>query len=193
MRAKVVVTAAGLALLILAPIVYLRFHSPSPEPSAALAPEVSASSANVPAPVAAPVRRWTPPDRITAQGVPASHDPAADMTAPNHADYVLQRRSELTELGMSDDPAALKTILSELNNQDLQIRQAALSATIQFGSKDALPMLKNELTFTEDAQEKVDIQNAIEYLQLPSASDALTNDSAVVTQQSPDAPSSPRN
>jgi HEAT repeat protein len=93
---------------------------------------------------------------------------AADLGAPDHEDYVINRQGELAQLGMSDDPADLKTITSELNNKDPRIRSSALSAAVQFGSQDAIPALQNEMQWTDDPQEKVDLMNAIKYLQLPS-------------------------
>ena len=102
-------------------------------------------------------------------------DAAADLAAANHEEYVAERQAELAQLGMSDDPSDLKTILSELNNKDSRIRGSALSATIQFGSQDAIPALRNEIAWTDDLQEKVDLLNAIKYLQLPTFQEFQAN------------------
>ena len=115
------------------------------------------------------------------KGVPAP-DAAADLAAANHEDYVMTRQAELAQLGMSDDPADLKTILSELNNKDSRLRDAALSAAVQFGSQDAIPALKNEMAWTDDPQEKVDILNAIKYLQLPTFQEFQANLAGAASQ-----------
>jgi HEAT repeat protein len=115
--------------------------------------------------------------------VPAP-DAATDLSASDHENYVFTRRGELTQMGMSDDPSDLKTILSELNNKDPEVRQAALSATIQFGSQDAIPALQNEMAWTDDPQEKVDLQKAIKYLQLPTFQEFKTRLAGTATEQS---------
>jgi len=53
--------------------------------------------------------------------------------------YAAKRVVELQDLGMEDDPASLETILSELANRDPSIREAAVQAAVQFGSRDAIP------------------------------------------------------
>ncbi len=188
MRAKVILSASGLALLILAPAIYLHFapSSPPPDQSApAPAPVAVATPASAP-PVAPPPRRTVKPAN-NGEGVPAP-DAAADLSADNHQEYVQQREAELTQLGMSDDPADLKIILSELNNKDADLRKSALSAAVQFGSKDAIPVLQNEIQWTDDPQEKVDLQNAIKYLQLPSFQDFQDNLAGATPQQSSEQP-----
>ena len=69
---------------------------------------------------------------------------------------------------MTDDRANLDTILSELSNRDPEIRKAALEATIQFGSRDAIPKLADAVSQTDDPNEKAAIADAIEFLKLPS-------------------------
>jgi hypothetical protein len=93
---------------------------------------------------------------------------AGAATGPDEEDYVEQRVSELRDLSMTDDPDSLATITSELDSREPQIRRAALAATIQFGSRDAIPALQNALPHAGDPQEKVDLQKAIDFLALPS-------------------------
>jgi len=107
-------------------------------------------------------------------------DKRADLNAPDHADYVQERKAELLDLTSSRDPSALPAILSELNNQDPDIRQAALSAVVQVGNKDAIPALQNQVAWAEDPREKVAIQDAIDFLRLPPA-DQIKNE-AVAAQ-----------
>jgi hypothetical protein len=181
MRAKVVLSASALALLILAPTVYFHFapNSPTADQPAAAPDQVAAAT---PAPVAAPVaphhRSVAPADR--GEGVSTPNSAAA-----NREEYLSSRRAELAQLGTSDDPADLKTILAELNNKEPEIRGAALSATVQFGSKDAIPALQNEMSWTEDPQEKVDIMNAIKYLQLPAFQEGIASAAAQPSSDQP--------
>ena len=49
--------------------------------------------------------------------------------------YIASRVVELQDLAMENDLASLDTILSELNNRDPSIREAAVDAAVQFGSR----------------------------------------------------------
>jgi hypothetical protein len=164
------------AVAILAPAIYIRFKPAAPPPAAA--------------PVEQPVADTAPTagvphilNRVTQahpqEGLAAHSEKPAEM---DHDTYVLKRRAELSELGMQNDPQSLKTILSEMENPEPEIRQAALTAAIDYGSKDAIPALQNELNWTTDAQEKVEIQKAIDFLQLPAFG---TEDTAQQTSDSP--------
>ena len=97
--------------------------------------------------------------------------------------YVAGRVVELQDLGMEDDPASLETILSELNNRNPSIREAAVQAAVQFGSRDAIPRLQDAAAKADDPEEKADILEAIEFLKLPTLSEALNQ----ATQSTPDA------
>jgi HEAT repeat protein len=88
-----------------------------------------------------------------------------------HRADVENRTSELMELGMNDDTNSLHTILSELNNPDPEIRQAALDATIQFGSTNAIPGLEAAALWNDNPEEKKQIADAIEFLKLPQLGD----------------------
>jgi hypothetical protein len=87
--------------------------------------------------------------------------------------YAEQRVAELYDLSMNDDSASLETILSELTNRDPEIRKAALEATVQFRSRDAIPRLMDAASQTDDPHEKAAIADAIEFLKLPTLSEVL--------------------
>ena len=128
------------------------------------------------------------PDTMSASPLPdlqlvrttpsASAIPGSDMVASTpespeeqHQAYVQARSSELMDLAMNDDPDSLRTILSELVNRDAEIRKTAVQASVQFGSRDAIPALADAATQTDDPRERVAIQEAIEFLKLPSLSE----------------------
>ena len=87
--------------------------------------------------------------------------------------YVARRVAEMQDMGMEDDSASLDMILSELNNGNPEIRQAAVDAAVQFGSRDAIPRLMEAAAQTEDPKEKSAILDAIEFLKLPTLTEAL--------------------
>jgi HEAT repeat protein len=189
MRTKVLLAVTLLALLILLPAIYYRNTSSSPPPGQADDAQVvrqdGADASTSPAPPAKPAATPRTLAPIRPPALLPSTENAADASPAEHQAYVIQRRAELLQMGMSDDPAALKTILSELNNQDPEIRKTALAAAVDFGSLDAIPALKNQLAWTDDLQEKMDITKAIEFLQLPPA--RPNSDGAPITQQGSDA------
>lgn len=174
MRAKVILTASLLALALLLPALYFHYKSGSPPPAVGqqAASDDNAAPAGLP-PILKRVAQGRP------EGLPARPAHPMHSSGSDHDNYVLERRAELTGLGMSDNPANLKTILSELENPEPEIRQTALSAAVSFGSKDAIPTLQNELSYATDPQEKVDIQKAIDFLQLPRFG---SDDSGSITQ-----------
>jgi len=170
MRAKVVISASLLALVILVPAIYIRFKPASPPPATEQPAEAAATeSAPAPASSHSILKRVTqarPQDDLLPR-------PFQFATDPDEA------RAQLVELGTSGEPANLKIILSQLENPNPEIRQAALSATIDFHSKDAIPTLQNEMNWAADPEEKVAIKKAIEFLQLPtfgSGGDVTSND-----------------
>jgi len=89
-----------------------------------------------------------------------------------HQLAVETRVQELLDLGMEDDPKSLETILSELSNPDADIRKAAVEATVQFGSQDAIPALENAVFWAENADQRKEIADAIEFLKLPKLTEA---------------------
>jgi hypothetical protein len=102
---------------------------------------------------------------------PATNDENTPLA--QHQAYVEKRIEELTDLAMNADSGSLDTILSELTNRDPQIRKAALEATIQFGSRDAIPKLMDAVSQIDEPKEKADILEAIEFLKLPSATELI--------------------
>jgi hypothetical protein len=68
-----------------------------------------------------------------------------------------QQIEALSEAGAKSDSDSFQLIIAALEDQKPEIRKAALDATIQFGSRDAIPILKELAEKTEDAREKVEI------------------------------------
>jgi hypothetical protein len=101
------------------------------------------------------------------------------------ARFVGRRANELYSLAMNDDTASRDTILSELQNPDKRIREAALEAAIQFNDRSVVPYLKDIANQTEDPREKVAILDAIDYINLPSLTELIAKRKALGL---PDAP-----
>jgi hypothetical protein len=101
----------------------------------------------------------------------ASEETTNDSTNAENVDYevyVVNRITELENLGMTDDPNSLAEIESEFDNRDQQIQKAAVAAAVQFGNRDAIPALQDAYRHFDDPEQKVNIQKAIDFLELPT-------------------------
>jgi hypothetical protein len=98
-----------------------------------------------------------------------------------HKKNIRDTTARLTSLSMNDDQASLDAILAELKNPDQEIRAAALSATVQFNDRSAIPALQKIAAETEDPYEKVEILKAIDYMKQPSFTEYLAHKREMAT------------
>jgi hypothetical protein len=101
--------------------------------------------------------------------------------------YVENRVAELMELASHDDAASLDIILSELTNREPEIRKAALEATLQVRSREAIPRLMEAAEQTDDPREKTAIADAIEFLKLPTLGEVMDKLGERATNAPPEA------
>ena len=140
-------------------------------PTAASAGSTDASSAALQA--APEIPKQTAKTVNPSQPTEIQTEAAPDSPEAKHQAYVEARVAELGDLAMEDDQASLDTILSELTNRDPEIRKAALEASIQFGSRDAIPKLADAASQIDDPKERAAIEEAIAFLKLPSLTEVL--------------------
>ena len=98
------------------------------------------------------------------------------------------RIEKLNELEARYDQESLQGILGELTNSNREIRAAAIESTIQFQSRDAIPVLKNLAARTRDSEEKKALLDAAEFLALPTFTEIRSQNAGlnILEQQSPD-------
>jgi len=155
---------AGALLLLLAGglATWANFRpSPAPQADGRTTPAAipSKTTETRPARPAAPAAADLPPPQLS----PFASD------SPEHVTWIKERREVLLDLSWMDDKESLDTILTELWNPDPKIRQAALEATLNFGSRDAIPKLQAAaLLRDEDSIERKKLEDAAEYLKLPT-------------------------
>ena len=113
------------------------------------------------------------PPLAAKEGTGGSDEPMAETPEAKQEAYVAKRVGELQDLGMENDSASLDTILAELENGDPSIRQAAVDAAVQFGSRDAIPRLMTAAAQAADPKEKSTILDAVEFLNMPTLAEAL--------------------
>jgi len=104
-----------------------------------------------------------------AESLPSSlRQTSAKVSDPHTTNSVANKISALGELSLRNDPESFQEIISQLSDPTPAIRKAALEATIQFGDRAAIPILKELASKTEDAREKLEILDAAEFLAMPT-------------------------
>jgi len=175
MRPKFLLMLGLLTFVLLGGIWFLRQQvgktSIASLPTASPAPEVSPAVVSLKAPDA--------PSAISTPmvGVAAAADTnvaAAALPNTNRTGTVMspeERAAEidrLQEWGMNNDTNSLNHILADLPHSDKEVREAAIEATKQFGSADAIPALKAAADSAEDTEDKIAYLEAAKFLALPS-------------------------
>lgn len=178
MRSRVIIAVLALVLVV-AGVWFFTRQTPG-GPAGEQAPQTTDDVANTAptSPVAAPVLPSVGKESERAaagvKAAPADSDEGmADTPEAKQEAYVAKRIEELQDLGMENDTDSLNTILSELTNRDPRVREAAVDAAVQFGSRDAIPKLEDAAAQTEDPKEKSAILDAIEFLKLPTLTEAM--------------------
>jgi hypothetical protein len=110
---------------------------------------------------------------------PAPHRAAAtnELASPD-THYIQEKIDRLDELETHDDDASLKEILAELTNTNQAIRHEAIEATIQFGGHTAVPVLRDLASRTWDPAEKKELQDAADFLELPTLTEIRAQNAA---------------
>ena len=156
MRPKVVIALLVLALLVLGGAFLLKQQATNASKPAEVAPAPAITSV-VPAPVPAPAAPVVVKKTVT----PEEREVAVNA-----------EKDRLLEWERNDDPQSLSNILTDLTNPEKEIRVAAIEATKQFGSKDAIPTLQQLAQNTDDAGEKTALLEAADFLSLTPMSDS---------------------
>ena len=126
-----------------------------------------------------------PPPSVTTRCLPGTLAPShpSDLPAPVAPPYpadspelrawIDSRIDDLNGLAWYDDAASLNRILAELYNPLPEIQAAALTATINFGSRDAIPCLEQFAAQSRDPQQQSAVAEAIAYLKQPTLLEKL--------------------
>ena len=175
MRPQIVIALLLVGLAGLGGIILLKkLAAPAPQAAIAVAqppPAVSTAPPEI-KPVAPQVSQTvtTVNHAVTVSPVapaPPATVNSAGAAAKNEAD-IQAHIDKLQELQANDDNASFQAIISELTNADKTIRAAAVEAAIQFGNREAIPVLKELAVRTGDAAEKKELLDAADFLALPT-------------------------
>jgi len=166
MRPKIVITVLLVGLAGLAIIFFLKPPANPPQVEVSkVQPVAVAPETNPPAPQIAPTNAAVV--AISSKPTNSARVRTARVTGPD-AEYIEAQINRLEELQANDDDASLQAILKELTNSNPIVRHVAIEATIQFGGHSAVPVLQDLATRTTDPIEKKELQDAAEFLALPS-------------------------
>ena len=89
------------------------------------------------------------------------------LTADQRQAAIDAEVDRLQNWSMGNDPASLSNILADLTNPEKDIRDAAIEATEQFGSSNAIPALKVAANNTDDTQEKMPTWRPLTFFHCP--------------------------
>ncbi len=182
MRRTTAIVAVGTALLLIGAWLAIRsgegVERSSPESRARVPPPAPA-----PGPVETPVspRGGGPLETESAPALPSTEvasgaeddlplpaDLAEIVVRYRGAETPEEREQALLELALTDDPESLSFLLDELDRADEAERESVLSAVVQFGSRDAVPRLREMALVARSPDEARRLTEAADYLELPS-------------------------
>jgi hypothetical protein len=93
----------------------------------------------------------------------------AEIVARYRAAETLEEREwALLELALTDEPESLSFLFDELARADQEEQENLLSAVVQFGSRDAVPRLRELALEASSPDEARRLTEAADYLELPS-------------------------
>ena len=145
MRPKIVF---GLLLFLLVVGVVAILFKQKPAVPVVTAMPVATNIALVPATVGAPII------------------PKKTMTTEERQAAIDAEKNRLFDWEAKDDDQSLSNILGDLTSPEKEVRLAAIEATKQFGSSNAIPVLKGIAANTDDTDEQKALLDAAEFLSL---------------------------
>ena len=157
MRPKFVFALSLSVLFVLGVLFFLKHVTTKPELLADSGPKTTAS------PIIPPPAK---PGRIQVASN-AMRVASSPMTPEEHQAAIGAEIDRLQDLSANNDPASLTAILSDLTSPDKKVRLAAIEAAKQFGSADAIPVLKADAATTQDPEEQTAMLEAADILSLP--------------------------
>lgn len=95
------------------------------------------------------------------------------MNADEQAAAIAQGEliNSLFEAGAEGTPEHMEKVYGALNHTDPEVREAAADVLMQYAGKEAVPRLRAAQAAATSAEEKARLEEAIEFVQLPSLSD----------------------
>lgn len=118
---------------------------------------------------------------ISSGGVTNSVPVSDEIRSAVIAKEVEQVQDILGQADGTNNAVVLAALVEKMANPEAEVRQAALEALKQLNDTNAVPGLTMVAESTKDPREKVAVLDAIEYIQMPSATDGAPPESAIRT------------
>jgi hypothetical protein len=164
MRPKIVILILLAGLAGVTGLLLIK-HPGSPPPAEPIA--ISETKPAAPQ-IAPPITEVPPPAPAPVAAAPAATN---TLTEEQRQEAIEAETDRLQQWSMNDDPESLSNILADLSSPEKEVREAAIEAVEQFGSTNAIPILKNLAANEEDPGEKAALLEAAHFLSLPSIFD----------------------
>jgi len=142
-----------------------RVSLPAPEPTE---PRVSPRGTDPLGSQPAPVLPSTEAASEAEDDLPLPAELAEIVARYRGAETPEERERALLELALTDEPESLSFLLDELDRVDEDQRESVLSAVVQFGSRDAVPRLRQLALEARSPDQARRLTEAADYLELPS-------------------------
>ena len=142
-----------------------RASLPAPEPTE---PRVSPRDTDPLGSQPAPVLPSTEAASEAEDDLPLPAELAEIVAHYREAETPEERERALLELALTDEPESLSFLLDELDRVDEDQRESVLSAVVQFGSREAVPRLRQLALEARSPDQARQLTEAADYLELPS-------------------------
>lgn len=162
--------ACGVAIVLLVGVL-IRLQTAAPENTSNPAEASPLRKSSAPTHTREADPRDLPVPQVSLEMLPDLPAPILSSNPPDstaHQEWIEKRIDELADLAWFEDQDSLAKILTELRNPLPEIRAAALGATRDFGSRDAIPYLEAFSRDSQDPLEQKAIRELIEHLNIPT-------------------------
>ena len=174
MRLKFAIAVLGLALLVVGAALSLKQYLGGRTAGGGSVGSVPPVHSNVAATAAPPLKPEpalppvAPPPTNTVASLSNSVTAQQSAAIPKPSqDAINTEIDRLQDLSLNNDPASLSNILKDLTYPDQEVREAAIEATKQFGSSDAVPVLRDLAAKDQNPEESAALLDAAAFLSLP--------------------------
>lgn len=111
-------------------------------------------------------------DALNSNSIPPA---SSDSPSTNASQVSSEKEIEaLMDASQKSDSDSFQLIVAALADGRSEIRDAALEAAMQFGSRDAIPFLEKAASSAANPREKVKFMDAIDYLKMPTLGEIRT-------------------
>ena len=164
MRFKVVLLSTLVGILVIGLAVWATRHdSTTPTQTAPSEPPPSAPAQRPSQDNLSTRKDLLQPKRPTPEDIQA-----ADQ---QHEVQIQNAKTAIDQALLNRTDESLRLVLGKLEDADKEVRKAAIQALIALNDREAISALELAISRSDDAEDKAEMQKAIDFLKLPSLSE----------------------